>query len=227
MISSFESGRFDSHFLKPFVEKRDLRAFRGQFRKVRPLKKLHDRVAPALDFRYGVGKFSLSKKDGGFGPRIHHQHVRPELLQAPGKILAIGVFVDESEKIEIALRVPHDPFEIVDLKQTQIAVIILDSLLLQLGALFRREFVGVACLLQPGSRAAGDIPGATRNRADARPSGRPVISICKTPRSMRSCSFSRPSGPVILRTLIVPLSWGQSSVIVLRSKLIVEETSNI
>ena len=102
-----------------------------------------------VNFRYGVGKFPLRKKDGRFGARIHHKHVRPELLQAPGKILAISVFVDESKKIEITLRIPHHPFEIIDLKQTQITVIILDSLLLQLRALFRCQFVSVAFLFSP------------------------------------------------------------------------------
>src|ERR1051326_3339422 len=102
-----------------------------------------------LNFRYGVSKFSLRKKNGRFGARIHHKHVRPELLQAPGKILAISVLVDESKKIEITLRIPDHAFEIIDLKQTQIPMIILDSLLLQLRALFRCQFVSVALLFSP------------------------------------------------------------------------------
>src|SRR5205823_7972721 len=87
---------------------------------------------------------SLSKKNGGFGTRIHHEHIRPELLQAPRKILAISVLVNESKKIEIPLSIAHHAFEIIDLKQTQIAVVILDTLLLQFRTLFRRQFVSVA-----------------------------------------------------------------------------------
>src|SRR5215471_15315172 len=92
---------FGPYFLKPFIEKRDLRAFGYQLRKVRLLQKIHNRFATALNFRNGVGKFSLSQKDGSLGTRIHHEYVRPKLLQTPGEIIAIRVVVDESKKIEI------------------------------------------------------------------------------------------------------------------------------
>src|SRR4029077_6941337 len=49
--------------------------------------------------------------------------------------------VDKIEEIEIALSVAHHAVEIVDLKQTQIAMIILNAFLLELGALFGRELV--------------------------------------------------------------------------------------
>src|SRR5438270_13879429 len=49
--------------------------------------------------------------------------------------------VDKIKKIEITLGVAYHSVEIVDLKQAQIAVIILDAFLLELGALFGRELV--------------------------------------------------------------------------------------
>ena len=79
-------------------------------------KKIRNSVTSALDFGHGFAKFPLTEKNGGLGARIHHEHVRPELLQAPRKLLAISVLGDKSEKIEIALCVAHDAREIVDLK---------------------------------------------------------------------------------------------------------------
>ena len=54
---------------------------------------------------------------------------------------------DKSKKVEVALRVAHDPFEIVDLKQAQVTMIILDTFLLQLSALLRRKLISLAFLL--------------------------------------------------------------------------------
>src|SRR5439155_505324 len=85
--------------------------------------------------------------NGCLGSRIHHEHVRPELLQGPGKVLAICVLGDERKKIEIALRVAHHAFEIVDLKEAQITMIILDAFLLKVRALLRCELVGLAFVL--------------------------------------------------------------------------------
>jgi hypothetical protein len=60
------------------------------------------------------------------------------------------VFGDKSEKIEITLGVADHAREIVDLKQTQISMIILDAFLLELGALFRRKVVRFALRLRAG-----------------------------------------------------------------------------
>src|SRR5262249_8254659 len=110
----------------------------------------HNRFATALNFCDGLGKFSLSKKDGGLGARIHHEHVRPELLQSPRKILAVRVLVNESKKIEIPLRIAHHSFEIVNLKEAQIPMIILDAFLLQLRALLGGKLVSLPFLFGPG-----------------------------------------------------------------------------
>jgi hypothetical protein len=68
-------------------------------------------------------------------------------LEAQGEIIAISVLVDESEKVEIALRIAHHAFEIVDLKETQITVIILDAFLLKLRALLWCQLVRLAFAL--------------------------------------------------------------------------------
>jgi hypothetical protein len=58
-----------------------------------------------------------------------------KLLEAPDQLVAIGVIRDELEEIEIPLRVADHGRELVDLKETEIPVIILDAFLLQLAAL--------------------------------------------------------------------------------------------
>ncbi len=81
---------------------------------------------------------------------IHHEHVRPELLQGPGKFLAICVLGNKGKKIKVPLRIAHHAFEIVDLKQAQIAMIVLDAFLLKLRALLSCELISLAFLLSAG-----------------------------------------------------------------------------
>ena len=57
--------------------------------------------------------------------------------------------VDKIEKIKIALSVTNNAVEIVDLKQAQVAVIILDAFLLQLRALLGGKLVSLAFLFSP------------------------------------------------------------------------------
>ena len=70
-------------------------------------------------------------------------------MQAPRNLLAIGVLGHEGKKIEIALRVAHHAGEIIELKQTQVTMIILDAFLLQLSALFRGQLVILSLFLNP------------------------------------------------------------------------------
>ena len=104
-----------------------------------------------LDLGHGVDELALCQQNRRLGARVHHEHVGPELLQAPGHFLAIGVLGHEREKIEVALRVAHHAGEIVELKQAQVTMIILDPFLLHLGALFRGQLVILALF----SRARG------------------------------------------------------------------------
>src|SRR5437899_12552498 len=73
-----------------------------------------------------------------------------KLLERPGKLVPLGVGIDEVEELEITLRVADDAVEIVDLKQAQVAVIILNAFLLKFGALFRRQLAGFAACFRPG-----------------------------------------------------------------------------
>ncbi len=73
------------------------------------------------------------------------------MLERPGKFVALGVSVHKIEELEIALGVADDAVEIVNLKKAEIAVVILDAFLLELGALFGSERV----TLVPGLRACG------------------------------------------------------------------------
>jgi hypothetical protein len=60
------------------------------------------------------------------------------------------VLSNKGKKIKIPLRVAHHAFEIVDLKQAQVAMIVLDAFLLKLRALLSCELVSLAFLLGAG-----------------------------------------------------------------------------
>ena len=108
------------------------------------LEKLYDGVAALLNFVHGVGKFSLMKQERSFGTRVHHQHVGPELLKIPHDFLALRMFIDKAKEIQIALGIADDTSVVAQLKQTDIAVIILNSLLLQLRAFLGRQLIIIA-----------------------------------------------------------------------------------
>ena len=55
---------------------------------------------------------------------------------------------DEGKEVEIALRVAHHAGELLHLVERKVAVVILDALLLQLGAIFGREREFVAAALR-------------------------------------------------------------------------------
>src|SRR5207237_8442199 len=101
----------------------DFGAFRGQFGKVGFLEKLGNGIAPALDFNDRFWKSSLPEKNRSLGSRVHHQHVRPELLEGPGQLVSLGVSIDKIEELQVALSIKDDAVEIVDLTHTQIAAV--------------------------------------------------------------------------------------------------------
>jgi hypothetical protein len=70
-------------------------------------------------------------------------------LQPPGKIVAIRVVVDKSKKVKIPLRITHHAFEIINLKQAQVPVIILNSFLLELHTLLGSKLVSLTLLFGP------------------------------------------------------------------------------
>ena len=123
----------------------------------RLLKEFGDGVAAALDLLHGFGEFSFAEKDRSLGARVHHEDVGTKLLEAPDDVFAFGMRDDKVKKIEVALRVANHAQEIVDLKEAEVAVIILDAFLLQLGALLRGELVGFAAFF--GARGAALMIG--------------------------------------------------------------------
>src|SRR5207253_7141247 len=111
---------------------------------IRLLEKLYDGVAALLNLAHGVSKFSFMEQERSFRTRIHHQHVGPELLKIPNDFLALRMFIDKAEEIEIALGIADDTSVVTQLKQTDIAVIILNALLLQLRAFLGAELIIIA-----------------------------------------------------------------------------------
>ena len=96
--------------------------------------------------------FPSARRIEALRARVHHQDVGTKLLEAPDQFLALAVFVDEIEQVEIALRVANHALEFVDLKKTQIAVVILNAFLLQFAALLGGELIIFAAL--SGTRGA-------------------------------------------------------------------------
>ena len=108
------------------------------------MKELGNGVAPAPDFGDRFRKFSLPEKNGSLRTRVHHQDVGTKLLERPGKFIALGVSIDKVEELEVTLSVADNAVEIVDLKKTEITMVILDAFLLKLGALFGSELIILA-----------------------------------------------------------------------------------
>src|SRR5438093_8426465 len=89
-----------------------------------------------------LSKILMCEKNGSLGANVHHEQVWTKFLQRPEKVLAIRMLSHESKKIEITLRIAHYAVEIVNLKQAQITMIVLDALLLELGTFLRCKLVG-------------------------------------------------------------------------------------
>jgi len=92
---------------------------------------------------------------------------RDEIAGGPGKLVPLGVGIDEVEELEITLRVADDAVEIVDLKQAQVAVIILNAFLLKFGALVPPSARRFRCVLPRGGTQFDDRSEAIRNHAVA------------------------------------------------------------
>ncbi len=76
---------------------------------------------------------------GAAGADAHHEELGAELLEGPGEFLGAGVFLDEVKDAEIAVGVLDDGVEFLELKKTNVAVMVLDGLLLELGAVLGGE----------------------------------------------------------------------------------------
>src|SRR5205085_11230128 len=106
-------------------QKRDLAAFSRKLGEIRLLEKLYDSVAAPLNLAHGVRKFSFMEQKRSFRPCVHHPHVGAELLKIPNDFLALRMFIDKAEEIQIALRIADDNSVVTQLKQTDIVDVIL------------------------------------------------------------------------------------------------------
>ena len=69
----------------------------------------------------------------------HHQELRTKLLERPGELGMFGVTFDEIENFHVALGIAQNGVVFFQLKKADIAMMILDGFLLQLGAVLGRE----------------------------------------------------------------------------------------
>src|SRR5262245_9762833 len=73
------------------------------------------------------------------GADVHHQQLGFELLKSAVEIFGLGVLFDKVDERQVAFCVPNNSLKVVELKQTNVAVVILDGLLLKLRAILRFE----------------------------------------------------------------------------------------
>src|SRR6185437_16362738 len=140
-LLAFRERAFVLNFLEPGFERMNFSALVEQvLAGVLPVKipDLVQTVANGLD---GLLVFVVAQRLHAPGPYAHHQQLRTELLEGPREFVRLGVFVDKREHGQVALGVTDDSGVILQLKQTDVAVVILNGLLLQLRAVvgFERE----------------------------------------------------------------------------------------
>ncbi len=129
--------------------------------------KRHDQLAPlSISFKAASTR-SFFQFDGGARAGVHHLHVRDELVERPDDVLAVGVLAHEGEQFQVALRVARDGGIILQLEQAQVAVVILDALLLQFAAFVGGKLVGLAFLFGGLRRGPGGRRAAIRNSSGA------------------------------------------------------------
>ena len=140
MISSFESGRLARTSSSHSSRKASSELFASSSGKVRLLEKFLNRSRPFSISLHGVGKFAVAEKDRSLGARVHHQDVGTKLLEAPDQLpraRCVRRRKLKRSRLRCVSRITR--FEIVDLKETQVAMVILDAFLLQFAALLGRE----------------------------------------------------------------------------------------
>ena len=71
---------------------------------------------------------------------LHHQELRPELLQRPGQFLRFGVLLNQVKDLQVACRIPHHPPRSPSIEKANVAMMELNGFLLQPGAFFRAQF---------------------------------------------------------------------------------------
>ena len=76
---------------------------------------------------------------GAAGADAHHEELGAKLLEGPGKLLGAGVFLDEVKHTEIAVGILDDSVEFLELKKANVAMMVLNGLLLEFGAVLGGE----------------------------------------------------------------------------------------
>src|SRR5438477_8083437 len=131
------------YFIEPLFEESDFTALTGQLGEVGMLEGFDDCVATLLDFTHAVSKLAFAQEDRRLRPCVHHQHIGSKLLKIPDNLLPLAMLVDKSEEIEISLSVADYSSKFIELKEADVAVVILNTFLLQLRTLLGRQFVTV------------------------------------------------------------------------------------
>src|SRR5438874_12464476 len=85
-----------------------------------------------LDFTHAVSKLAFAQEDRRLRPCVHHQHIGSKLLKILDNLLPLAMLVDESEEIEISLSVADYSSKFIELKEADVAVVILNTCLLRL-----------------------------------------------------------------------------------------------
>jgi hypothetical protein len=88
-----------------------------------------------------AGGVIVVRLDGsaGHGAGADEDELRPELQERPGDVLALGVFLDEIKDGDVAVGVLDDAGEILQLQEAVVAVVVLEGLELELGAILGLE----------------------------------------------------------------------------------------
>src|SRR4029077_21280445 len=131
-LHDFELGKrtLGIDLLQPLFKESQLGAFRHQFCEIRLLKEFDDCIAPSLDLAHRFQELTFCQENRSLSPSVHHQHVGTKLLKAPDQFIPHSMCGNEVKKVKIALGIANYAGEIVDLKKTEITMVILNALLL-------------------------------------------------------------------------------------------------
>ena len=125
--------------LQPLLQRGDFTGLVGQLGLLEGVEKFPDGGDAVFHLAGGRGKFLLLQRDHAPGPREHQQELRAELLQRPGQFVGLGKLVHEVEHLQVPLRVAHDRIVVTKLVEADVAVVILDGLLLEPRAVFAAQ----------------------------------------------------------------------------------------
>ena len=121
--------------LEPFAKGVNLHAVADQFLAAHLGVEQVQLLDRSDDFRDGGIVVPIGEKFCPDGANLHHDRLRAELLEALADIILRGEVLHEVEQLKDVLGVALDGLEVLKLEVANAAVMILDGLLLELGAL--------------------------------------------------------------------------------------------